>query len=620
MKRRSLSIAFGFLLVVAMLGGLGLLIWKTSSLGDNNRSQFGSAVRDLKELDKEWGLDLLRAKSQIIKNYDPLSGPLPQLSRVQSTLKTIAAASDSASTAPLDAVGKAFGEKTDLIDSFKMQDSLLKNSLRFLPTAVAQLKDELHKPIVKKMRRSARAAMIATRQEIERAVDRLLTGALQYDLTTDASAKQAVEDALVYLGRGRHLDTNEIADAIDIAANHARVILRQKASEEAVLSAIYQVPTSTRIDELASSYEKVFDAKLKVQDYWRRALILYSGVVLLMLLFSAFKLYASYRSLNIANGLLASANSSLEARVQERTRELTGALRAAKESQLQLIQAEKMSSLGQMVAGVAHEINTPLAYVKNSVELARRRMKDMDVLISEGAKYIATTRQLNGSNTGQSNPHFHSLADMISDFVEMDTIKELDDLLGDGGHGIDEISSIVGHLKDFSRLDRSNIDSYNVNDGVRSTLKIAQNLVKKRKVSTNLADIPSILCSPVQINQVLLNLVSNACQATAEGMGEVHVSTRAHRDGVVIQVKDNGHGMTEEVKSKIFDPFFTTKKVGEGTGLGLSIVHRIVVEHGGQISVSSVVGQGSIFSIYLPARHERKQDAESSLSNAPVAV
>jgi len=208
------------------------------------------------------------------------------------------------------------------------------------------------------------------------------------------------------------------------------------------------------------------------------------------------------------------------------------------------------------------------------------------------------------SDANQKLPkvNFEVLSEVTSTFVETDSINELDVLLGDGLYGIDQISEIVLNLKNFSRLDRSHVDLHDINSGVETTLKIAQNIVKRRMISKFFGDVPLIQCSPSQINQVLLNLITNACQATSDDGGKVAIITKRYRDGLIVQVVDNGHGIPPEAKTKIFDPFFTTKKVGEGTGLGLSIVQRIVKEHGGRISVSSQVGRGTGFTVYLPEK------------------
>ena len=172
------------------------------------------------------------------------------------------------------------------------------------------------------------------------------------------------------------------------------------------------------------------------------------------------------------------------------------------------------------------------------------------------------------------------------------------------------MAEIVGNLKDFSRLDRSKVTSFNINDGLQSTLLLAKHLLKSITVDRVFGQISSIVCSPSQINQVFLNLITNAAQAMGDHPGKITLTSRNEADGVVVEVADNGSGIPPEVLPKIFDPFFSTKEVGKGTGLGLSISYKIVQEHGGRIDVHSEVGKGTRFTVWLPL----KPPAEAALA------
>jgi signal transduction histidine kinase len=188
-------------------------------------------------------------------------------------------------------------------------------------------------------------------------------------------------------------------------------------------------------------------------------------------------------------------------------------------------------------------------------------------------------------------------------------IEELPKLVRDGQYGIGQIAEIVSNLRNFSRLDRKKVDRFSVAEGLESTLSIARHLLKTIEVTKNFGDVPPITCSPSQLNQVFLNLVTNAAQATEGRKGEISITTRApDPEHVEIIVADNGRGIPADALPKIFDPFFTTKEVGKGTGLGLSIAYRIVEAHGGQISVDSKVGTGTRFVVRLPV-HPPEQAA-----------
>jgi len=267
---------------------------------------------------------------------------------------------------------------------------------------------------------------------------------------------------------------------------------------------------------------------------------------------------------------------AVEDRLTRHGVELERAHQRLKASQLQLVQSEKMASLGQMVAGLVHEINTPLGYVRNNVEMTRAAMNDADALAD------ATTRD--------------------------DLAMLLDDTL----HGIGQIGELVGNLKDFSRLDQARNDKANLNALFDNALRIVQHLVKKRDIEIvrHAGELPDIECAPAQINQVLLNLLSNAIQAIDHDQGRITVRTQALDGRVMALVEDNGKGIAEENLAKVFDPFFTTKPVGQGTGLGLAIAHQIIEQHGGLIRVASKPGIGTRFLVALPIR-ERKTAASA---------
>jgi signal transduction histidine kinase len=181
-------------------------------------------------------------------------------------------------------------------------------------------------------------------------------------------------------------------------------------------------------------------------------------------------------------------------------------------------------------------------------------------------------------------------------------VKELGSMLGDGLHGIEQITEIVTSLKNFSRIDRSKVSRFSLNEGLDSALVIARNLVKTKTVIKNYGDIPPVECSPSQINQVFLNLITNAAQAIPDKSGTITLRTSRSGDQVKVEVADNGHGIPKDVLPKIFDPFFTTKEIGQGTGLGLSIAYKIVSEHGGKISVRSELDKGTVFTVLLPLK------------------
>ncbi|HEX5130161.1 MAG TPA: ATP-binding protein, partial [Usitatibacter sp.] len=355
------------------------------------------------------------------------------------------------------------------------------------------------------------------------------------------------------------------------------------------------ITVGARADLLSQTLARDVEAALDDKDRWRAYLFVYAISLLIVVGYLGSRVSATQAQLRQANELL-------EARVADRTKELEKTLSQLRESEAQLVQTEKMSSLGQLVAGVAHEINTPLAYVKNSVDTVRVRMPELHDAITLSGRLLELLRH-EAADAGELQSTFDQLAARLDQIRDHQVMEDLDSLSGDGLHGIEQISELVGNLRSFSRLDRSKVASFNVNDGVNAALLIAKPHLRKVDVQKKLGEVPSITCSPSQVNQVLLNIVSNAAQAMDKPRGLITVTTRADGpDHVAIEIADNGKGIAPENRTRIFDPFYTTKAPGQGTGLGLSIAYKIVAQHGGQIDVLSEVGVGSTFIVSLPIR------------------
>lgn len=291
----------------------------------------------------------------------------------------------------------------------------------------------------------------------------------------------------------------------------------------------------------------------------------------------------------------------LEGQLVSQNQSLAQAYMKLKASQAHLVQSEKMASLGQMVAGVAHEINTPLGYVQNNMEIARDAYGKMAAL--NGA-YDALYGMLQSPEASEAavNEHFARLQHMREEFAGVYPQESMESLFSDSLYGLRQISEIVVNLKNFSRIDQAAVDNVDINECVISALTIGNNVIKhKAEVIRDFGVLPKVSCSPSQINQVFLNLVTNAAQAI-EGYGRIMIKTVADDQYVHVVVRDNGKGIPPENVARIYDPFYTTKPIGEGTGLGLSIVFGIIKDHGGQIQVKSEVGKGTAFCISLPIK------------------
>jgi hemerythrin-like metal-binding protein len=294
-----------------------------------------------------------------------------------------------------------------------------------------------------------------------------------------------------------------------------------------------------------------------------------------------------YHLLSLQNHALENVNQSLEAKVAERTQALTESLKTVASAQNQLLQSEKMAAVGQLAAGVAHEINNPIGFVTSNLGTLKTYVKNLLDLIAAQEAAAA----------GDPAPLAQVRQGMDLDYLREDVIA----LLSESSDGLDRVRKIVQDLKDFSHVDEAELQDANLNAGLDSTLNVVNNEIKyKAEVIKDYGQLPLVRCIPGQINQVFMNLLVNAAQAI-EQHGTITVRT-AVQDGMVrIAISDTGCGMAPEVAKRVFEPFYTTKPVGKGTGLGLSLAYDIVVKkHAGRIEVDSTPGKGTTFTISLP--------------------
>jgi PAS domain S-box-containing protein len=282
--------------------------------------------------------------------------------------------------------------------------------------------------------------------------------------------------------------------------------------------------------------------------------------------------------------------------------ELQQALSELKKTQAQILQSEKMASIGQLAAGVAHEINNPTGFVSSNLKTLSDYQNDIFSLIKEYKKLIADLKE-----TMATAEYPGSIPEQMEQIVALESkvdinyiLDDIPNLIEESQEGTERIKKIVIDLKDFAHPGEQELKYANINKNLDSTLNIVWNELKyKATVTKDYGDLPQVQCYPQQISQVFMNLLINAAQAI-EKQGEIRIATRAVDGQVEVAISDTGSGIPKENLSKIFDPFFTTREVGKGTGLGLNVAYNIVKKHKGTIDVDSQVRKGTTFIIRIP--------------------
>lgn len=379
----------------------------------------------------------------------------------------------------------------------------------------------------------------------------------------------------------------ETIEALDQYNQSIKVIRSQLPSTDTRFDELSKLGTGPLLDDIERHYGEYQNKAIEGSNQLRNGLIAYGVLLLAALLFFGVQIRKNF--------------VNLEQEVADRTSEIKTAYDDLQESQEQLIQSEKMASLGQMVAGVAHEINTPLGYVSSNIETLNYNLEDLSVVMNDIKTLMVSVARKKRDNREITQ----NLLTTLKSYTRVEAPELMDEsrqLLNDGAYGLAEISKLVGSLKDFARLDRKNCELINVHECIESSVTIASNHVRENNVivNKNFSDLPAISCFPSKLNQLFLNIITNACQAIGTKGGELTITTSKINDEVRIDFKDDGIGMDEETQQKMFDPFFTSKEIGVGTGLGLSISYKIIEAHNGRIEVKSELGKGTTMSVILP--------------------
>jgi len=307
-------------------------------------------------------------------------------------------------------------------------------------------------------------------------------------------------------------------------------------------------------------------------------------------------------------------NENLEQIVEERTAEIRQTLEQLKQAQAQLLQSEKMASIGQLAAGVAHEINNPVGFVSSNLGTLAEYAQGLRQLLEAYGQLESRLSDSDQEGIAAAREAIAGLKDDLGlDFV----LEDLDSLVAESREGTQRVRKIVQNLKEFAHVDREEKSLANLNDGLESTLNIVWNELKyKAEVEKSYGELPEIECYPQELNQVFTNILVNASQAIEE-RGTITIRSFVEDACVCVAIADTGKGMSAEVRERIFEPFFTTKEVGKGTGLGLSMAYNIVHKHDGDIRIDSQEGVGTTFTIAIPIHPDAAPPGTARATPAP---
>lgn len=570
------SILFLLILVIAVLGGLGLF-YAQSNLPDNDliNRDVSNQLLKIDNLDSSVNELVLRSRANLDSNYDMLVRSTSALERTVSDLSNGHFSQENIEGSLLDVRYNSFLSsievKIDQVEDFKSSNSVLRNSEKYAPLVGAEL------------------ANIANQNGLSDIAD-FYTGVVIdiLDFTKQGSTK-AKQDVQNYAQQIRETEAQmPEANAIKVLefANHVQTAIDSKELADQYLGKALNTAVDDQIVEISDAWGLKQAEENSSEDDLRTYTLAYVGGLLGLLGILVFRLRSLY--------------TNLDQQVEAKTQEVKQAYEEIRESEDKLSQNEKMASLGQLVAGVAHEINTPLSYISSNVDTIKGKLNELSPILGTVDSISKTVADPNREKDALNS----LLKEQVVAYrkVENQNIHEnVNVLLEDATDGIGEIKQIVTALTNFSHSENEPTQEVDINERLQKAIKVSASFIGERSVVTEFSE-DSVLVNgvPNQLTQVFTNIINNASHATDSVAGVITIQSEVEDGSAVIKFKDNGHGIHEQDLKRVFEPFFTTKEVGEGTGLGLSIAHSIVEAHEGKLSIDSSTKSGTTIIVSLP--------------------
>ena len=565
------------LLAVLLLSGIALYIFKASTPDTKKlNSELEESMSELSAFNTNVNLFALRNRINLDSDYDEL---VKYTKSLDQSIKNIDANilgqhnfNDTLVQNRFNQLRESVINKLELIENFKTHNSVLRNSEKYAPI------------VGKRLLNTAQTQNLSDAVVIYR---NTVISVMEYASQESENSSQELSALIALLPATESImPDSALVDIIEFTS-HANTVLFEKSLTDAYLTKAIDTSLEQSIDSFKQTllqWSQRFDARNALIETLSIAYIVFLLVILTVVIF-----------------ILRSLYSNLEKKVTQKTNEVERTFEELKKSEGQLMQAEKMSSLGQLVAGIAHEINTPLGYVSSNLSTVENNIKELKI-IYDLASLLSKEVSSGNKNSKVISSYLKKIIITYRELHKGEIITETKELLQDSVTGIEEISQLVISLNEFSRIDEGNRSTVNIKNSLKSAIKINSTIVGSRKIIENYQDVPDIEFVPVQLNQVFLNVLTNAAQATDDQTGTIEIKTYHNDDFVTVEFIDNGEGMNENVRKHIFDPFFTTKDVNEGTGLGMSITYKVIKSHGGDIEIESELGKGSKITLILPIK------------------
>jgi len=598
-KKKTIQILVIGMFAIVSVSILGVL-YQNSQVNLATFQENTTILREMVRYDELWDVEVLKAEANYSQNYDELNKILLKIEQLRKQLLQQQLLDTDAGLSEVEPLIARYldllAKKALSIETFKSQHSIKKNSKRYLPIAIEET-----------FRQSASVPLLA-----DLPLEDFKEHVYDFIMFSRPEDKAQLQEQLTQLSdHVQQIEDTDLKNRFETLISHTNIVMVYGPKINTLLDQIVLSGSIEAGNGVIDAYAKHHGELIETAHYYQLSLVGYASLLLTIIAIIGNKLRKSYRSLNNSNlelnrvnEELKNFNDTLESKVKRRTRVLNDTLAKLKNSQAQLVQSAKMASMGQMVAGIAHEINTPLGYVTSNVDIVESALWSMNELI-DSFETIIEQLQVIEIDDQALKEQIKDINGRLTAMATYNYKEELSQLIDDMKYGLDSISEMVVNLKDFSRMDRAAYATCDIHQSIESSLKVANNNIKNTcTVVKEFGELPPIQCKPSQINQVLLNLINNACDAikdkTGGKPGIIKIHTYCDVRNVFIECQDNGMGIDDSVRKRIFDPFFTTKDVGKGTGLGLSISHKIITDHKGTMKLASKKGVGTKFVIKLP--------------------